>query len=112
MALVYLYSLYEGIIRIFFRKVAYHDLKIPEHEFNEQYRKFQKIINLMKSQYGIYLDDDVFGVIMKLKKARHNIAHGVGVAKPEFEIIVLCHQVILEYFDFIEEQMFRKLKLI
>ena len=112
MGIIYYYGLYEGFTRFFFRKVAVYDLDIPEDQFKNSFPRLHDIIKLMKARYKIYLDGEIFNVIMNLKEARHNIAHGVGNAKPEFEIILVCHQKILQYFDFIEYKMARNLNLI
>jgi len=92
--------------------VAVYDLHIPEDKFDDLYPRLHDIIKLMKTRYKIYLEDEMFNVIMKLQEARHNIAHGMGDAKPEFEIILVSHQKILQYFDFIEYEMARNLNLI
>jgi hypothetical protein len=109
MGIVYYYSLYEGFTRFFFRKVAVYDLEIPEENFEDWYPEFKHIIRLIKTRYHIYLKKDMFQIIMKLRDARHNIAHGKGNAKSEFEILVICHQELMQYFELIHHTMVRYL---
>ncbi|MFX0035166.1 MAG: hypothetical protein ACFE9I_05950 [Candidatus Hermodarchaeota archaeon] len=106
MALVYFYSLYEGFTREFFKKLTMNDLKITKSEFDSRYQSFHDIIEkLMKDLYKIHIPDNVFSVIMKLRIARHNIAHGEKDAKSDFDIVKICFQALFEYFQYMENNI-------
>ncbi len=103
MSLVYFYSLYEGFTRAYLKKLAMNDLGITESEFNRRYPSFHDIIEkLMKRLYKIHIPNNIFSNIMKLRIARHKIAHGEKSARAEFIIVEICYQTLLEYFQYME----------
>ncbi len=112
MGIIYYYALYEGFTRFVFKKMRAYELDISEDRVNDRDFTLHKIITYMKSRYKIYLEEEMFSVIIKLKEARHDIAHGVGDAKPDFDIILICHSQIVEYFDFILHEMAKILNFI
>ena len=107
MALVYFYSLYEGFTTRFFKKLTMNDFEIDEAQFKKQYPRFHDIVEkLMKRVYKFYIPKRMYSVIMLLREARHNIAHGEKNAKSEFGIIEICYHTLLEYFHYVENRRY------
>ncbi|UCC20833.1 MAG: hypothetical protein JSV62_06015 [Promethearchaeota archaeon] len=103
MTLVYFYSLYEGFTRAYFKKLVMIDFDITEDKFDKQYSNFHDIIEkLMRGTYKIRLPQKTYSTLMKLREARHNIAHGKKNAKSDFAIVGLCFQTLLDYFQYME----------
>ncbi|MFX1392581.1 MAG: hypothetical protein ACFFAH_03310 [Promethearchaeota archaeon] len=112
MAAVYFYSLHEGFTRDFFKEVISYDGGMSGSKFDEKYDRFHDIIVLMRRRYHIRLPKEIFDIIDKLRMARNSIVHGMRDARPEFKIIELCYETIMNYFDFVQFEMSRKLHLV
>lgn len=106
MSLVYFYSLYEGFTRTYFKALTFLDFGPDKDEFDKHYTRFHDIIeNLMKGLYKIFLPDNIFAIIMKLREARNKIAHGEKSAKSDFAIVEICYQALMDYFQFMEKEI-------
>ena len=102
MALIYIYSLYEGFTTKFFMSIELATSSISKKEFKERYPRFHDIVDkLMKEKYNIYLPSDIFKVVKLLREARNSIAHGEKEALPDIGIIELCSTTVGKYFNYL-----------
>lgn len=113
MALVYIYSVYEAFTRAFFAEVVHHDLGLNRDQFNAHYHRFHDLNKrLMQERYHIRLPHRMYIVIKQLRNARNDIVHLGKKAEPVFENVEYCLSTTVEYFRFIENEIFFKIQLI
>ena len=108
MALVYIYSLYEGFTTKFFMTIELATASISEKEFKDKYPRFHDVVDkLMKEKYNIYLPPSMFKTVKLLRDARNSIAHGEKEALPDVGIIELCSATITAYFNYLVHRFYK-----
>jgi len=113
MASVYLYALFEGFTRNFFKRVAYLQNGITEVHFDRVYFKFNVILrNILNEKYKINLNKQFhqWSIIKDLQFARNEVVHYGRNIRQDFKIIKSCYKAILGYFVFIESKIFKSLQ--
>jgi len=106
MALVYFYALYEGFNRTFFEKLLRHDTSISHREFKRRYPEFYDIKHkVIRGIYHIRISQEIFDVIDILRRARNGIVHLGKKCKQDFEIVDICYEAIVKYYELIEKEV-------
>lgn len=105
MAIIYFCALYEGFTRDFFKKLLYFIEGMDERKFEEKYYKFTYVKKyVMENRFKIFLNRQFkeWGFLSHVYRERGEVTHKGSDFKPDFEIINVVRNTVLNYINFIE----------
>jgi len=108
MASVYFIALFEGFTRSFIKKIVYIEYGIEKKQFDQRYFKFNDILNnILREKFHINLNKQFkkWDVIKELRNARNQVVHNGKNMIPDFQIVKICFEALIAYFNFIESQI-------